>query len=170
MKKRLLLAFTLLLTTLMPAQEQALKITNTISQKEVIIKENKRVKITTLDGTKIKGRIQIKNNSIFIKDKQIDLNTIAIIRKNPLLTSLLTTGVFVYAGVITAGVGVIIAAFGNPSALWLLVPAAGLIYTGIKSPSFNKNYKSSGNWVYEIISLPQEKEAITKAATKVRIP
>ena len=166
MEKCLLLAFTIFAISLMNAQEQAFKITNTISQKEVIIKENKRVKVTTLDGTKIKGRIQIKNNSIFIKDKQIDLNTITSIRKNPLVTSLLTTGIFVYAGTITAGIGIFIATFGNSSAVWLLVPAAGLIYAGIKPPNFNKNYKSSANWVYEIISLPQEKEVITKAATK----
>ena len=59
MEKCLLLAFTIFAISLMNAQERAFKITNTISQKEVIIKENKRVKVTTLDGTKIKGRIQI---------------------------------------------------------------------------------------------------------------
>ncbi len=170
MKQYLLLAFIIFSISQTSAQEKALKITNLASQKEVLIKQNKRVKITTLDGTKIKGRIQIKNNSIFIKDQEIQIDDIASIRKNPLLTSLLTSGLLIYAGGITAGIGVIIAAFGSTSALWLLVPAAGLIALGIKSPNVNKNYKINSNWSYEIIQLNNVQASKNKAELKVMLP
>ena len=135
------------------AQEKAIKITNQVSKKEIVIKENKRIKIKTIDGRKISGRFSIENNSIFINEEQIQLSEIEEIKRNPLLTSILTSGLLIYGGAVLAGMGVLIGVFADSAAFLLTIPAAVMIYTGIKSPNFNKKYKTGGDWGLEFVTL-----------------
>lgn len=150
MKKIAILLFSLLFVNLLFAQEGGIKISNETSKKEIIIKENKRIKIKTTDGRKISGRFKVEDgNTILIKNERIDFSDIESIKRNSLVFSILTSSLLIYAGVITIGVAVIIAALGESSAYLLTIPAAGLIYTGIKPPNFQKKYKSDSNWSFK---------------------
>ncbi|NNL16849.1 MAG: hypothetical protein HKO81_09455 [Flavobacteriaceae bacterium] len=154
MKKISLLLFGLLFINLVIAQDQAIKITNQITKKEVVIKENKRIKIKTRNGEKISGRFMIENdNTISVNNHTINLIDIEEIKRNPFLISVLTSGLLIYGGAITAGFGVIIGIFVESTGFLLIIPAAGMIYAGIKSPNFHKKYKPGNNLTIEIISL-----------------
>ena len=156
MKKITLLVSCLLFINLIFAQEQAIKITSPNSDREIIIKENKRVKIRTADGQKIAGRFTIEDDNILvIKGQRISLLDIESIKRNPLVLSIFSSGFFIYAGAITVGMSAIIGLLADSSAFWLTIPGAAMIYTGIKSPNFNKNYKKSSEWSYELISISQ---------------
>lgn len=155
MKKNFLIAISLLFFNVMIGQNQAIKITNSNLNKEKIIKENKRIKLTTFDGRKLKGRLKIENSSTIIVDNvRIDLTDINSLKRNSLLTSILTSGFLIYGGALTAGFGVLIGVLVDSTAFWLTLPSAGMIYTGIKSPNFNKNHKTDKGWKFEIITIP----------------
>jgi hypothetical protein len=140
-KKLFLLIISSLFFNVAIAQSNAIKITNLNTNKEKIFKENRRIKLTTLDGRKIKGRFKVENSVIIIDNVRINLTDITELKRNPLLTSILTSGFLIYGGAITAGIGVLIGVVVDSAALLLTIPAAGMIYTGIKSPNFNKNHK-----------------------------
>lgn len=154
MNKLFLLIFSSLFFNVAIAQTNAIKITNINTNKVKIIKENKRIKLKTFDGRKIIGRFGIENNNtIIIDNARIDLSDIESLKRNPLLTSIITSGLFIYGGTITAGFGVIIGLLADSTAFWLTIPAAGMIYTGIKSPNFNKNYNLHKGWKFEIMTI-----------------
>jgi small nuclear ribonucleoprotein (snRNP)-like protein len=125
------------------AQQQAIKITNEVSKKEKIIKENKRVILTTKDGQRIKGRLKLgDNNTVVVDGVKIRLTDIDQLKRNPFSTSILTSEILVDDMVETSG-------------LWLVIPAAAIIYTGIKSPNFNKNFETDKGWQFEVITIPE---------------
>jgi len=155
MKKITFLVFSIVLSTLLvAAQENSLKITSESSDKKVVMKEKKRVRIKTKEGRKISGRFEIiAKDSIKINKATISLDEIVEIKRNPLLTSILISGILIYAGSLTAGVAVVAGVFAETSAYYLLIPAGGLIYTGLRSPNFYKKYKLNGEWSIEIIEI-----------------
>ena len=156
MKKNIVLIFCLILSSFSMAQEQGIRITNQKETKEIIIRANKRIKIRTSNGQKISGRFTIADsNSIVIKDKIIEISDIESIKQNPLMLSIITSGFLIYGGAITAGIGAIIGTFVEPSAFLLVIPGGALIYTGIKSPNFLKNYKSDSDYTIELLSTSQ---------------
>lgn len=161
MSKSFLLLITLLIMIPLSGQEQALQITQPDAPKEYLIKENKRVRIQTVDGQKISGRIQfVGPNEISVKGTTYNLTDITSIKRNPLFLSIVTNGLLIYGGVLTAGFGAIIAAFSDTSGLLLLIPAAGFIYAAIKAPNFNRKFKTDANWNFQIITLP---DAVSQA-------
>ncbi len=153
MKKNVLLLSFLCFINLITAQIKAIKITNEATQKEKIIKENRRVKVFTLDGKKLKGRFKIESNSILIQGESINLSDITAMKRNPLLVSIVTGSFLVYLGSITVGIGVLIGLLADSSAFLLTIPGAGLIYAGLKPPNFNKKFKTKRNWTFEIITI-----------------
>ena len=135
-------------------QQQLLKITNPSLSKEILIKENKRIKIKTVDGIKHAGRFTAGvDQTLIIDGVPIALADIAEIKRNPLLLSLFTSGFFIYAGAITAGVGLLVAVFGQPAGALLTIPAAGMVFIGIKSPNFLRKFKRGGNWTFELVPV-----------------
>jgi hypothetical protein len=154
MKKMTILLFSLCFANLMFPQQASIKITNQTSDKEIVIKENKRIKIKTTDGKKISGRFQIEDeNTILIKNERINFADIAEIKRNPLLVSILTSTTLIYLGAVTVGIGAIIGVFGESSGFLLAIPGAALIYAGIKAPNFNRKFKNNGSkWSFEIIT------------------
>lgn len=137
------------------AQVKGIKIFNEDTQKEVIIKENKRIRIKTIDGVKISGRYKaVDNDTIEIKGRKINLNQIVKLKRNPLLVSILTNGIMFYFGAGLAGASIAIYAFSRSASSFLLViPSVALIYGGIKSPNILKGYKTQHNWSYKIITI-----------------
>ena len=151
-----LVFFSLIFANLLFAQEQAIKISSPTSEKEVIIKENKRIKIKTVDGQKISGRFHIDNNkAIVIKDQRIAFSDIESLKRNPLFLSIFGSGFLIYGGALTVGMGAIIGMFVEASGFLLAIPGAAMIYAGIKSPNILKNYSVDGNWEFELITLTQ---------------
>jgi hypothetical protein len=130
---------------------------NQVSKKEIIIKENKRIRIRTVDDQKISGRFKIiGKETILIKKKKIELANIEKIKANPLLISIVTNGLFIYIGASITIVGIAVAGITSQSSLFLLaIPGSGMIYTGIKSPNFLKGYKKNSNWNYELITTSE---------------
>jgi len=154
MKNLLLLLISTVIFNVAAAQTKAIKITNLNTNKEKIIKENKRIKLRTLDGQQLSGRFKIVNtNTISIDDLTIDLADIDALKRNPLLVSIIGPTFLIYFGALIVGVSVIAGVFADASSFWFVIPGAGLIYTGIKSPNFNKNHKRDKGWTYEIITL-----------------
>lgn len=156
MKKNILLIFCLILSAISVAQEQAIKITSERAVKEIVIKENKRIKVQTSNGRKVAGRFTVVDgNSIMIKDEVIAISDILSVKRNPLLLSIFTSSFLIYVGAITVGVGALIGVFGDSRALLVIIPGAAMIYTGIKSPNFLKKYKAESDWTFELISISE---------------
>lgn len=155
MKKLIILFFSLFFVNLIFSQERGIKITNQSSKKEIIIKENKRIRIKTIDGKKISGRFRIVENGIILmKNKRIELKNVEKIKRNPLLISTVTSGLFIYAGAATTFFSIAVAQISGDLLipLFFAIPASGMIYTGIKPPNFLKGYKKDSNWNYELIT------------------
>lgn len=156
MKKLILLTICLALSSISIAQKRALQISNSETNKQVIIKENKRIKIMTTDGQKLSGRFAIEGeNSLLIRNQTIAFTDIASIKRNPLLLSIFTSGVLIYVGAITVGIGAIIGVFVESSGFLLAIPGAAMIYGGIKSPNVLKNYSTTSKWSFQVIQLPE---------------
>ena len=155
MKKLFLLTFSLLCTVTVTGQNKALKINSIKSSKEIIIKENKRIKIKTIDGLQLKGRFKTVGESfIIIDDVKVDLQHIKELKRNPQLISIINTASLVYLGTLTAGLGILIGALSDSTAFWLTLPGAAMIYLGLKSPNLSKKYSFKNGLKLEIINVP----------------
>ncbi len=137
------------------SQEKAIKITNPTSKREILIKENKRIRIITNDGQRISGTFKVMSEQhILIKNRSIALAQIVKIKRNPLLISIITTGFFMYYGATAIGASIFGYLFTGNSAFFLFAPpGGGMIWGGIKSPNLLKGYKKNRQWVYEIIKV-----------------
>lgn len=153
MKRSIVFSLLIFLSCFLYSQEKAIKLTKQNSDREIIIKENKRIKIKTMDGRKITGRLKIENNTIIIDEESFLLEDIAEIKRNPLLTSILTSTFLIYAGSLTIGLGALIGVLADTTAFWLIIPGAGMVYAGLKSPNFNRKFKNDGSWSFDIITL-----------------
>ena len=153
MKKTTLLTLFLFLSCILIAQEKAIKITKPNSDKEIIIKDNKRIKIKTIDGRKVSGRVKIQNQSIMLDNETFEFEDIVEMKRNPLLTSILTSSFLIYGGALAVGFGALIGVLVDSTAYWLILPGAGMIYAGIKAPNFNRKFKNDGSWTFEIITI-----------------
>lgn len=149
----IILFFLLFISTAIFSQEQVIKITNQISKKEIIIKENSRIKIKTIEGRKISGRFEIKNNLVIIRNEQLKLSDIGEIKRNPLMVSILASSAMVYGGVVSLGAGVLLGILVHPSAFLLTIPAVALIFVGNKPPNFSKKFKTESGWIIETTTI-----------------
>lgn len=156
MKKLTVLILCLFFVNILFAQEQqAIRISNPTTQKEFLFKEHKKIVVGTIDGKRLSGRFIIADNVITIANEKIELADIEYLKRSTILTPVLTTGLLVYGGILTTGFGVIIGAFVDTNGFLLTIPGAGMIYTGIKSPNFNKKFKTEKDWTFEIINLAE---------------
>jgi hypothetical protein len=155
MKKTSLLLITLLMATALFAQEQAIKITKEASKREIVIKQNKRIKIKTLEGKKIAGRFTIVNNALVVNNIPIALDDILYIKKDPLILAILSSSALIYAGSLAVGLGVLIGVLVDTTALYLAIPGAALIYAGSKSPNINRSFKMAKGWSIQIIEISE---------------
>ena len=154
MRKLFLITFSLLCIVSITAQNKALKISNKSSEKELIIKENKRIKIKTIDGLQLKGRFKtVGDNFIIVDGVKVDLQIIKELKRNTKLVSILTTASLVYLGTTTVGAGILIGALADSTAFWLTLPGAAMIYLGLKPPNFSKKHSKENGLELEIITI-----------------
>jgi len=144
----------LLFANQVTAQVNGIRIFNENKKKEIIIEENKRIRVKTSDGQRISGRFQlIDNESFLLKGNIIKLTEIEKIKKNPIVVSTIVDGLLMYVGSAVVFLPLILYSFGGDSgAFYYIIPGIALIYAGIKSPNFLAGYKKSKGWQYQIIS------------------
>lgn len=137
------------------AQHKALQLTNNNTEKTKNFKENKRVKIKTTDGKKIKGLLFIiDNETIKVGEQILSLDSIVKIKRNPLLMNIIVATGFVYAGALTMSFGTLIALLGNSQiGLQAILVGSAIFTTGILSPNILKGYSSSAGWHFEVIDV-----------------
>lgn len=153
------LVFLIILTsTTAMAQEKILQLEH--KERGIIktIKENKRVRVKTIDGNKYKGRLSIiDENTIMLKGENIAIQDIEKIKRDPLLLSLLANGGFIYLGATVIGVGVIVAIFvDGTSAIPFFLAGGGVTALGILNPSFVPGKKMANGWSLSVLEVPLE--------------
>ncbi len=150
------LLFSLLFTIITFSQNKALKITNSTLQKQIIIKEHKRIRLKTKNGERLSGRFAILDkNYILIKHRKVAIDEIIKLKRNPLLASIIISGFFYYNAATALTVGFLIYVITqNSAAILLSIPATTFIYGGIKPPNLLKGHKTKKDWKYEIITIP----------------
>jgi hypothetical protein len=150
--KLLLTTLIIMLAICSYAQNGGIIATNEVRQKEVFFKEDKRIRITMVDGKKIKGKFSIVDTQhIKIKEHIISLKDLISIKRNPQWQSIGLNGLLMYAGAVTMGISVIIATVvAEYQALWLIIPGYGLTYAGATSMNVLKAYKTKKGWFYTI--------------------
>lgn len=110
------------------SQEKYFVILNNKNQKEIVINENKRIIVKTIDGNKLIGKLNIVDkNTIKINDELIILDSIHTIKQRSLFNSI-TRPILFTTGSIAVSLGVMGAFYGGYGyiATVTLVPA-GLI-------------------------------------------
>ncbi|MCG8582101.1 MAG: hypothetical protein MI866_19405 [Bacteroidales bacterium] len=117
----------------MSSQDKQLVATITTSNKNIVFTEGQRVRLKTIDGKKISGKLNIiDNESFFIKNTIIHVDEIIKIKKNPLIISVVTGGILIFTGITLFNAGLIGAVFaGDSSALLATIPGIGLIFIGL---------------------------------------
>jgi hypothetical protein len=143
------------------AQQRAIEITDRTSGKIIMIKENKRVKVKTVQGKTISGRFRIAKDSVLIGKVKLGLNEMAEIKRDPLLTTLLLKGFFVYVGSVTIALGVVMGALVDSTAYWLLLPGTGMLYLGMRPISIGKS-RNRAQWNYRLVSITGDDTSLIK--------
>ncbi|WP_298902571.1 hypothetical protein [uncultured Psychroserpens sp.] len=155
-KRSTLLLVCLFVTTLSFTQgKRGIKIFNSKTNKEVHIKENRRIRVLTKTGQRISGRFDIVDaKTITIKGNQIKLSDIKKLKRDPLLLSIFSSSILVYGGVLATGIGGLVYVFtGEAQALWLIVSGSAMINIGLKSPNILGAFKTSQDWYYTITTI-----------------
>lgn len=157
MKNVALLIFSLLFTSILYAQNNAIKITNMVTNEVITIEQNTRIRVKTVDGDKYSGLFTIQNdNSLRVDGHLLSLDQIEKIKRHPLLLNLAISIPIVYIGLITTGVGALVAAFSNEPALYaLIVPGALITYFGFTGPNPLPAFKIVDDWHYELVNIPK---------------
>lgn len=107
--KAVLIVVCVLFVTHVFSQEKYLSILNTETGKEVVFKENKRVRVRTVQGGKLNGKLRFADeNQVMINNVIIPITSIEKIKKNPMVLQVFITGSLAYIGVIGVGGGLIL--------------------------------------------------------------
>ena len=144
----------MLLVSKLCAQENYIRIYKPNTNKEYRIQENKKIRIVTNDGQKIKGRFTIVDPShIRMKNQKIPISEISKIKRNPFLETLVVNGSlyffgnqFFFVGLFGYGIG------REPIFLAGIVAGVGMVYLATKSPSILRYRSKKRNWNFEIVS------------------
>ncbi len=150
MKKITLIAFLILFVSNSFAQEKFIQLTKNETGKVKLFKENKRVKVKTLDGKKFIGRFTIINEStISVKGQEIKLENIERIKSRSVGAGI--AGTFLTtAGYIGLGFSAIVILVDPSNALKAAIISLAVGGSGIFINEFVATHKSS-KWNYKII-------------------
>lgn len=149
-----LVSFLLLFIFSVPmlSQERVLEIYQPEKEKQRSFKENRRVKVKTLDGKKYIGRFRIiDSQTIEIEGHQIALNNIKNIKSRSIVAGIAGTLLTIYgASLVLAGTLMLVIAPDIPLAVGFM-SAGGLVMTsGILFNEFARNQRNP-KWFYKII-------------------
>lgn len=133
------------------AQQKALVLTKIKTGKTRVYQENKRIKVKTFDGEKLKGKFKIVDvRTIEIDGNQISLDSIKNIQNKPLFLEIVSKTLIGVGGVL------VIAAFGiNSLASYFILPSGIIIaIPGVLFDNLIGNHNSK-KWDYKIIEYEQ---------------
>lgn len=137
--KAVLFVVCILMVTNVFAQEKYLSFSNAETGKEVVFKQNKRVRVRTVQGGKLNGKLQIINETqVMINNVIIPITSIEKIKKNPLALQVGIQVGLIYFGVAGVLGGLIVLSYGQEIgfAVGLIAGGAGLITSGVLAPNF----------------------------------
>lgn len=125
------------------SQDKYLSISNAGSDKISVFKENKRVRVRTIQGGKINGKLQIiDDNQIMIGKVIVPISSIAKIKQNPVLLNVIVSGTLLVIGVAGVVGGLVILAWSVEAfAAIPILLGAGSFTGGILSPNILKGTK-----------------------------
>jgi hypothetical protein len=150
MKKITFIAFLVFSMSHSFAQEKFIQLTKDETGKVKLFKENKRVKVKTLDGKKFIGKFSIVNEStISIKGNEIKIENIERIKSRSVGAGIVGT-VLTVTGYVGLGVSAIIVIVDPSNALKAAVISLAVGGSGIFINEFVATHKSS-KWSYKII-------------------
>ncbi|MBC7438418.1 MAG: hypothetical protein H7250_00330 [Flavobacterium sp.] len=113
------------------------------------IKENKRVKVFTTNGTNYTGKFTIiDDQTIEIDGEKITLDSIMKIKRRSLTSAIIETTFYVYGGIIVVA-SVAVAVTVNPIALVVLPFSFPFFGVGILIPVLENSHKRN-RWDYNI--------------------
>lgn len=142
------LLFSLFSTTVLFSQEQGIVLEKKNSERIDFLKENKRIKVITTDGSVFYGRFSIVDeNTIAINNSTIALNSVIKIKRKS-LTSLIGSPVVPLIGVIFILGGTAVADTGGSGA----IAGVGLLSSGFAMTlaSLISNKHEKEKWEYKI--------------------
>ncbi len=140
MKKLLFVFIAVLFTGIIFSQNGAVKIFGEKSEKSILLQENSRIRIKTVDGKRITGRFTIVNDStMLLKGKEIAIADIKKIKRNPLVMTIATDVVLFYAG--ATAIAVIVYLGGTAPAA--IIGGGSTVLAMVLGPNFLKGYPTS---------------------------
>ena len=140
--------FLFMLCNIAVAQQKGILLSSKTDDDTEFFRENKRVKIKTIDGKKHTGRIQIVDeNTIKIDNDLIAIGSITKIRRQSLFSAILSGGFIAIGGAAVVGGATDKASFGAD-----LIIIAGVLSGGIGTiiPAIGVNHKKY-KWDYKIV-------------------
>ncbi|MFS4469245.1 hypothetical protein [Maribacter sp. 2210JD10-5] len=169
--KQLLILLFLLTANQSFAQKATLLITNTETQKQKLIEERKRIRITKSTGEKFQGRFWIiDENTIVLDGVEINLSEIIKIRRHPLFNTIFIKSNLIHIGSLGMFFGILGTGLSGEGGILVggaAVLAAG-IYGAIKSPNLNKGYNINRKWRFEIAISPSVEQEFSTDKNKIR--
>ncbi|MBC7408869.1 MAG: hypothetical protein H7339_10810 [Arcicella sp.] len=112
------------------------------------LKENKRIKVFTIDGTNYTGRFKIiDDNTIMIDGINIPLDSIMKIKRRSVTSAIIETTFYVYGGIIV--VACIVAVAIDPLFLIVIPVSFPFIGAAILVPGLENGHKLK-RWTYSI--------------------
>lgn len=155
MKTILFIAISFLFLNVLHAQNNAIKITNLETNEIVVLNEGQRIRVTTVEGRKHSGKLQIlDDNSIIVHKTQLTLSEIEKMKAHPLGMTIITSFVFVYIGSAIAGISALVAILGSePIALVGLIPGGALLYGGFTGTNILQGYHIADGYSYELVKI-----------------
>ena len=135
--KLLLVVVAFFVFTNVNAQDKFLRISNQESNKSSVFKENKRVRVKTIQGGKLNGKLQIVNNQeVMIGKVIIPFSSIKKIKHNPLVANIFISGTLLIIGAYGVLGGLVILAWsGDVIGAAAIGIGAGFGTAGILSPN-----------------------------------
>lgn len=151
-RKYILFTLIFLFCVSIQAQDKFLEMSKGGTDKVRTFKENKRVKVKTIEGEKYIGRFQIvDNSSIEIKGNNISLDSISNIKSRSVVAGVAGTILIIYGSLWMAAGGFLHIYPGDPPVgNGLLIAGAVLTSAGIFFNEFARNQRNE-NWSYKII-------------------
>ena len=135
-------------SSLVFSQEKGIILNDKKTEETEFLKENKRIKVFTIDGTNYTGKFKIiDDNTIEIDGVNIPLDSIMKIKRRSLTSALLETTFYVSGGIIVFGC--IVSAIVVPYALLFIPVSFPFIGIALLIPGLENSHKLK-RWSYSI--------------------
>ncbi|HKI90471.1 MAG TPA: hypothetical protein VKA38_15705 [Draconibacterium sp.] len=146
--KAMFLIIALIIATSAFSQEKYLSISDSSTGKETVFKQNQRIRIKTIQGGKVNGKLQIVDDKqIMVGNMVVPILNIEKIKHNPLLLNVLVSGTLFILGVYGVLGGLVFLAWNGEviGAIALFAGGVATFTAGILSPNFLPAAKILGN-------------------------